>query len=280
MRKNKRGGAGGPATDRANASPLRNASRYVRRVVPQSLLRNKLPLAACLLLLLLPCVSKAQAPPNPDAFPTPIRNNSFTFVGNLSASYVLLPLSRRTQPYPITQAWNGYQNVSSNGIITSWNGVLCPYWFNSTLYQAGTGFDPVTGDNICSGPDAGAIQLTGQATLAGIEPPFQLGFPNNGFLTQCCSLVYSTINWLPRPCAQAPCPISDGTQVGDLFSFSGVASPDSGGYGYGVSFSFTEIYHVYSITTRSIRFVGLVTSANYSLVSASGVAVNPNVPAQ
>ena len=119
MRKNKRGGAGGPATDRANASPLRNASKAVRKVVPQSLLRNKLPLAACLLLLLLPCVSKAQAPPNPDAFPTPIRNNSFTFVGNLSASYVLLPLSRRTQPYPITQAWNGYQNVSSNGIITS-----------------------------------------------------------------------------------------------------------------------------------------------------------------
>lgn len=236
---------------------------------------KKLAMVLLGFLLFLPCTSKAQAPPNPDAFPTPVRDNSFTFVGanSFKASYELVP--KRTQPYPITQTWNGYQNVSSNGIITSWNGVLCPYWLNSTLYQSGTGFDPVTGDNVCSGPDAGAVQLTSQATLAGIEPPFQLGFPNNGFLTQCCTLVYSAITWLPRPDRT----LSDGTKVGDTFSFSGVASPSACcGYGYGVSFSFTQIYHVYSITTHpGGRGFGPSTWANYSLVSASGVAVNPNV---
>ena len=191
-------------------------------------------------LLILPCTLRAQGP---EVFTID------TSLSTLSGTYVTFyrhpkVLPTDMSPAPCTSA-NPYC-----GVETNWP-EPCP---------PGLSCDP-----------GGEVQLTGQGYVSGLSIPWYLGFPNNGFLLNDCSLVYGPTQFNPRPDGT----MSDGTEVGDTWSFSGNAS--CSGYAEGVAFSVTTNWALVSITTR-IGYGGVSKNYTYRLTGGSGVAQGPNPP--
>jgi hypothetical protein len=145
---------------------------------------------------------------------------SYTFGGTLSGYYVL-----------------GGHPQSLNGCVnnTSWNG---------TSYPA----------------DNGEFCINYEPTVSGITIPYELGFPNNGYLLQSCTMTFGSPVYTS----------GNGTQVGDTFSISGSATCN---YNVNIT-SFTQNFVVTSVVTHC-RYGKCITDVNYSLIGGSGtVTVN------
>lgn len=127
------------------------------------------------------------------------------------------------------------------------------------------------GTPYCPQVACGSVQLTGQGTTAGIDIPWYLGFPNNGFLLQDCTLTYSAIQFNPRPDGT----MSDGSKVGDTWYFTATTGTSCTGYASGVTFSVTTNWTTTLVKPYCGRG-GCATNYSYQLTGGSGVAQGPN----
>jgi hypothetical protein len=191
-------------------------------------------LAAALAVLGLPCLSKAQTT---DAFTLDLSLSGLT--GHYQTSYrhpKVLPTDMVPDP---CVAGNPYC-----GVGTFWP-EPCP---------SGLNCDP-----------HGTVQLTAQATVSGLIIPWYLGFPNNGYLPNDCTLVYGAVQFNPRPNGT----MSDGSKLGDTWNFTGNAT--CSGYAQDVTFSVVTNWAV-TLVKSGTGWGGPFTTYTYQLTGGSGTA--------
>ena len=111
--------------------------------------------------------------------------------------------------------------------------------------------------NGTSYPDNGEFCINYEATVSGITIPYELGFPNNGYLLQSCTMSFGAPVYTN----------GNGTHAGDTFSISGAAVCKDN-----VNITtFTQNFVVTKVVT-TCRYGRCLTDVDYSLVGGSGTA--------
>lgn len=98
----------------------------------------------------------------------------------------------------------------------------------------------------------GDVCFSGQPTLTGIEIPYQLGVPNNGYLLNSCTATFGE-------------PQGSWARAGNTFTIAGSASCT-----YNVSFTFTQNYTVTNVHESCYRGPCTI-YMNYMVTGGSGV---------